>query len=141
MTNKQSLIFLCSFVAITFSFIGWLNVSFLSPNKYIWVISIPIIIFIAAVEAYVTTEAIFRSRDDDKQVIDINDMDVQSRIRTILSSVQFDCMQCNFTTKFHWDKIVNKVDNLTEWQKMRLDRMFSEMVELEEILIKTGVIK
>ena len=77
----------------------------------------------------------------DKQTIDINDMNVQSRIRTILSSVQFDCMQCNFTTKFHWDKIVNKVDNLTEWQKMRLDRMFSEIVELEEILIKTGVIK
>ena len=77
----------------------------------------------------------------DKQTIDINDMNVQSRIRTILSSVQFDCMQCNFTTKFHWDKIENKVDNLTEWQKMRLDRMFSEMVELEEILIKTGVIK
>lgn len=77
----------------------------------------------------------------DKQMIDINDMGVQSRIRTILSSVQFDCMQCNFTTKFHWDKIVNKVNNLTEWQKMRLDRMFSEMVELEEILIKTGVIK
>ena len=77
----------------------------------------------------------------DKQTIDINDTNVQSRIRTILSSVQFDCMQCNFTTKFHWDKIVNKVDNLTEWQKMRLDRMFSEMVELEEILIKTGVIK
>ena len=76
-----------------------------------------------------------------KQTIDINDMGVQSRIRTILSSVQFDCMQCNFTTKFHWDKIVNRVDNLTEWQKMRLDRMFSEMVELEEILIKTGVIK
>ena len=77
----------------------------------------------------------------DKQTIDINDMNVQSRIRTILSSVQFDCMQCNFTTKFRWDKIVNKVDNLTEWQKMRLDRMFSEMIELEEILIKTGVIK
>ena len=77
----------------------------------------------------------------DKQMIDINDMGVQSRTRTILSSVQFDCMQCNLTTKFHWDKIVNKVDNLTEWQKMRLDRMFSEMVELEEILIKTGVIK
>ena len=77
----------------------------------------------------------------DKQTIDINDMGVQSRIRTILSSVQFDCMQCNFTTKLHWDKIVNKVDNLTEWQKMRLDRMFSEMIELEEILIKTGVIK
>lgn len=77
----------------------------------------------------------------DKQTIDINDMGVQSRIRTILSSVQFDCMQCNFTTKFRWDKIVNKVDNLTEWQKMRLDRMFSEMIELEEILIKTGVIK
>ena len=77
----------------------------------------------------------------DKQTIDINDMNVQSRIRTILSSVQFDCMQCNFTTKFHWDKIVNRVDNLTEWQKMRLDRMYSEMIELEEILIKTGVIK
>ena len=64
MTDKQSLIFLCSFVAITFSLIGWLNVSFLSPNKHIWIISIPIIIFIAIVEVCVTTEAIDRSRDD-----------------------------------------------------------------------------
>ena len=64
MTNKQSLIFLCSFVAITFSLIGWLDVSFLSPNKYIWIISIPIIISIAIVEAYITTEAIYRNRDD-----------------------------------------------------------------------------
>lgn len=64
MTNKQSLIFLCSFVAITLSLIGWLNISFLSPNKYIWIISIPIIIFIAIVETYITTEAIDRNRDD-----------------------------------------------------------------------------
>ena len=64
MTNKQSLIFLCSFVAITFSLIGWLDVSFLSPNKYIWIISIPIMISIAIVEAYITTEAIYRNRDD-----------------------------------------------------------------------------
>ena len=64
MTDKQSLIFLCSFVAITLSLIGWLNVSFLSPNKHIWIISIPIMISIAIVEAYITTEAIDRSRDD-----------------------------------------------------------------------------
>ena len=64
MTNKQSLIFLCSFVAITLSLIGWLNISFLSPNKYIWIISIPIMISIAIVEAYITTEAIYRNRDD-----------------------------------------------------------------------------
>ena len=64
MTDKQSLIFLCSFVAITLSLIGWLNISFLSPNKYIWIISIPIMISIAIVEAYITTEAIYRNRDD-----------------------------------------------------------------------------
>lgn len=64
MTNKQSLIFLCSFVAITFSLIGWLDISFLSPNKYIWIISIPIMICIAIVEAYIMTEAIDRNRDD-----------------------------------------------------------------------------
>lgn len=64
MTNKQSLIFLCSFVAITLSLIGWLDVSFLSPNKYIWIIIMPIIIFIAIVETYITTEAIDRNRDD-----------------------------------------------------------------------------
>lgn len=64
MTNKQSLIFLCSFVAITFSLIGWLNIGFLSPNKYIWIISIPIMISIAIVEAYIMTEAIDRNRDD-----------------------------------------------------------------------------
>ena len=64
MTNKQSLIFLCSFVAITLSLIGWLDISFLSPNKYIWVISIPIMISIAIVEAYIMTEAIDRNRDD-----------------------------------------------------------------------------
>lgn len=77
----------------------------------------------------------------DKDIIDINNIDIQSRIRTILGSVQFDCMQCNFTTKYHWDKIVEEVDNLTEWQKRRLDNMFAEMIELEKILIKTGVIK
>ena len=64
MTNKQSLIFLCSFVAITFSLIGWLNVGFLSPNKYIWIIIMPIIIFIAIVETYIATEAIDRNRND-----------------------------------------------------------------------------
>lgn len=64
MTNKQSLIFLCSFVAITFSLIGWLDISFLSPNEYIWIISIPIMISIAIVEAYIMTEAIDRNRDD-----------------------------------------------------------------------------
>lgn len=63
MTNKQSLIFLCSFVAITLSLIGWLDISFLSPNKYIWIISIPIMISIAIVEAYIMTEAIDRNRD------------------------------------------------------------------------------
>ena len=73
--------------------------------------------------------------------IDINNGDLQNRIRTILSSVQFDCRRWNFTTKYDWDNIDTEVDNLTEWQKMRLDRMYSEMVELEEILIKTGVIK
>ena len=76
-----------------------------------------------------------------KKIIDINNGDIQSRIRIILSSVQFDCLRWNFTTKYNWDKIDTKVDNLTEWQKVRLDRMYSEMVELEEILIKTGVIK
>lgn len=64
MTNKQSLIFLYSFVAITLSLIGWLDISFLSPNKYIWIISIPIMISIAIVEAYIMTEAIDRNRDD-----------------------------------------------------------------------------
>ena len=64
MINKQSLIFLCSFVAIVFSQIGWLNVGCLSPNKHIWVISVPIIIFITIVEVYVTTKVIDRSRDD-----------------------------------------------------------------------------
>ena len=77
----------------------------------------------------------------DKQIIDINNIDIQSRIRTILGSVQFSCMQCNFTTKYHWDKIEEEVDNLTEWQKRRLDNMFAEMIELEKILIKTGVIR
>ena len=46
------------------SMIGWLNIGFLSPNKYIWIIIMPIIIFIAIVEAYTTTEAIDRNRDD-----------------------------------------------------------------------------
>ena len=76
----------------------------------------------------------------DKQIIDINNNDIQSRIRTILGSLQFDCMQCNFTTKYNWDKVEQEVDNLTEWQKRRLDNMFAELIELEQILIKTGVI-
>ena len=64
MTDKQSLIFLCSFVAITLSLIGWLDISFLSPNKYIWIISIPIMISIAIVEAYIMTEALGRNKND-----------------------------------------------------------------------------
>ena len=77
----------------------------------------------------------------DKRVISINNIDIQNRIKTILSSVQFDCLRWNFTTKYNWDKINTEVNNLTEWQKVRLDSMYLEMVELEEILIKTGVIK
>lgn len=64
MTNKQSLIFTCSFVAITFSLLGWLCISYLSPNPHIWWLSVPIIIFIAIVEAYITTEAIERNSND-----------------------------------------------------------------------------
>lgn len=64
MTNKQSLIFTCSFVAVTFSLLGWLCASELSPNPYVWFISIPIIIFIAVVETYLMTEALERNRDD-----------------------------------------------------------------------------
>ena len=64
MTNKQSLIFTCSFVATTFSLLGWLCISFSSLNKYVWIIGIPIIIFIAIVEAYIMTEALERNRDD-----------------------------------------------------------------------------
>ena len=73
--------------------------------------------------------------------IDINNSDIQNRLRTILSNVQFYCLRWNFRTKYNWDRIDTEVDNLTEWQNLRLDRMYSEMVELEEILIKTGVIK
>lgn len=64
MTNKQSLIFTCSFIATTFSLLGWLCISYLSPNPYIWWLSIPMVIFIAIVESYVMTEAIERNRDD-----------------------------------------------------------------------------
>ena len=64
MTDKQSLIFTCSFVATTFSLLGWLCASFLSPNKYIWIISVPIIFFIAIVQTYLLIETLERNRDD-----------------------------------------------------------------------------
>ena len=64
MTNKQSLIFTCSFVSTTFSLLGWLCISFLSHNKDIWWLSVPMMIFIAIVEVYIMTEAIERNRDD-----------------------------------------------------------------------------
>ena len=64
MTDKQSLIFTCSIVATTFSLLGWLCISFLSPNKCVYVISIPIIIFIAIVEVYIMTEALERNSND-----------------------------------------------------------------------------
>lgn len=64
MTDKQSLIFTCSVLAITFSLLGWLCISYLSPNPYIWWLSVPMIIFIAIVEAYIMTEAIDGSKDD-----------------------------------------------------------------------------
>ena len=64
MTNKQGLIFTCSILATTFSLLGWLCISFLSPNLHIWWLSVPMIIFIAIVEVYIMTEAIDRNRDD-----------------------------------------------------------------------------
>lgn len=64
MTDKQSLIFMCSLTATTFSLLGWLCVSYLSPNPYIWWISVPMMIFIAAMDAYLLTEALERNRDD-----------------------------------------------------------------------------
>lgn len=64
MTNKQSLIFTCSFIATTFSLLGWLCLGLLSPNQDIWWLIVPMIIFIAIVEIYVMTEAIDRNRDD-----------------------------------------------------------------------------
>ena len=63
MTDKQGLIFTCSFVAITFSLLGWLCFSFLSPDKYIWIISIPIIFFIAIVQTYLLVETLERYRN------------------------------------------------------------------------------
>lgn len=64
MTDKQSLIFTCSVFATTFSLLGWLCIGYLSPNPYIWWLSVPMIIFIAIVEVYIMTEAIERNRDD-----------------------------------------------------------------------------
>lgn len=64
MTDKQSLIFTCSVLAITFSLLGWLCISYLSPNPHIWWLSVPMVIFIAIVESYIMTEAIDRNRDD-----------------------------------------------------------------------------
>ena len=64
MTDKQSLIFTCSFVATAFSLLAWLCVSYLSPNPYIWWLSVPMIIFIAIVDTYIMTEALERHRDD-----------------------------------------------------------------------------
>lgn len=64
MTDKQSLIFTFSFFATVFSVLGWLCVSYLSPNHYIWWLSVPIIIFITIVEVYIMTEALERNRND-----------------------------------------------------------------------------
>ena len=47
--------FLFGFCTITFSELGWLCSSLLSPNKFVWVLSIPIMLFIAMVGAYMTT--------------------------------------------------------------------------------------
>ena len=64
MADKQSLIFTCSTLATTFSLLGWLCISYLSPNPHIWWLSVPMIIFIAIVEVYIMAEAIDGSRDD-----------------------------------------------------------------------------
>lgn len=54
---------------------------------------------------------------------------VQSRIRTILGSTQFDSMP-----RLH-------EDNLTATQLARMDSVYKELTELEELLIKYGVIR
>ena len=60
MTDKQSLVFACSFVAATSSLLGWLCVN----RNLNWWLGVPIIIFIAIVAGYIMTEAIDRNRDD-----------------------------------------------------------------------------
>ena len=64
MTDKQGLIFTCSVLATAFSLLGWLCISYLSPNPHICWLSVPMILFIAIVEVYIMTEAIDRSSND-----------------------------------------------------------------------------
>ena len=70
----------------------------------------------------------------------MKDNKTQSRVLSILGSLEFDSIEDVFCTKFKWDKILEKVENLTEWQKQRLQNMHSEIQELKEILIRNGVI-
>lgn len=66
MTDKQSLIFFCSFTAITFSMLGWFCISLLSPNEHIWFISVPMMIFIAIVEIYLMVETLYKEKQNDR---------------------------------------------------------------------------
>lgn len=50
MDNKKSLKFLAGYCSTTFSILGYVCASLLSPNPYIWWLTIPLIIFIAIID-------------------------------------------------------------------------------------------
>ena len=60
----EDTVFFVYYVSTILSTLGWLWVSLLTPNKFIWLMSIPSIIFIVVVNTYIFTEGYCNNKKD-----------------------------------------------------------------------------
>lgn len=60
----EDTVFFVYYVSTILSTLGWLWVSLLTPNKFIWLMSIPFIIFIVVVNTYIFTEGYCNNKKD-----------------------------------------------------------------------------
>ena len=60
----EDTVFFVYYVSTILSTLGWLWVSLLTPNKFIWLMSVPFIIFIVVVNTYIFTEGYCNNKKD-----------------------------------------------------------------------------
>lgn len=61
---NEDTVFFVYYVSTILSALGWLYISLLTPNKFIWLMSIPFIIFIVVVNTYIFTEGYCNNKKD-----------------------------------------------------------------------------
>lgn len=61
---NEDTVFFVYYVSTILSALGWLYISLLTPDRFIWLMSIPFIIFIVVVNTYIFTEGYCNNKKD-----------------------------------------------------------------------------